>query len=113
MGCLGKSNITILRVTGNFPENQVDHINHIRDDNRWSNLRPATKLENQANAKISKRNTTGYKGVSYDKRRNKYRAEICHNHNRIKLGSYTTAPEAHNAYISMAKKLNKEFACWK
>jgi hypothetical protein len=100
-------------MTGNFPENQIDHINHIRNDNRWTNLRPATKSENQSNAKISKRNTTGYKGVSYDKRRNKYRAEICHNHNRIKLGSYTTAIEAHAAYISMAKKLNKEFACWK
>src|SRR5690349_20811660 len=50
-------------VTGEWPPDEIDHINGNRADNRWANLRPATVAENQRNRAKSKRNTSGYKGV--------------------------------------------------
>ena len=101
-----------LYMTGNFPENNIDHINHIPYDNRWSNLRPATQSQNIANSEIHKDNATGYKGISYDKRRNKYRAEICHNGKRITLGCHNTPIQASLAYKNKAIELYGEYACF-
>ena len=54
----------------------VTHVNGIASDNSAANLRWATKMENNRNRKISKANTTGFKGVSFDKQTQKYRAQI-------------------------------------
>ena len=50
-----------LLTTGNWPENQIDHINGIRDDNRLINLREATQSENLQNVKAY--SNTGLKGI--------------------------------------------------
>lgn len=50
----------------------VDHINHIRNDNRWVNLRSVTSSENSCNRLISSRNTTGHSGIYWDKVGKKY-----------------------------------------
>ena len=59
--------LAYLYMTGNFPENLIDHINHIRDDNRWANLRDATNSQNGSNRVKGKNNTSGYKGVRWNK----------------------------------------------
>lgn len=46
-----------LYMTGSFPTKQLDHINHIRDDNRWLNMREVDNRENSRNHSISKNNT--------------------------------------------------------
>ncbi len=56
-----------LYMTGEFPNSQIDHENRIRDDNRWFNLRVANQTEQNANCKIRKNNTSGYRGVYFDR----------------------------------------------
>ena len=55
---------------------EVDHINHNPLDNRKSNLRLVTRQQNHFNEKIRKNNTSGYKGVCWNKDRNKWMAYI-------------------------------------
>jgi len=52
-----------LYVYGEFPKNEIDHINHITDDNRISNLRSVTHSENGRNQSVQKNNTSGIMGV--------------------------------------------------
>lgn len=99
-----------LYVHGVMPTGDIDHINGVRDDNRIANLRLATRTQNNANAKVASHNTSGYKGVSYDKERNRYQAAIKHNGVRIALGRYLTAEDAHEAYCAAAIELKGEFA---
>ena len=60
--------LAFLYMTGEFPPEHTDHINGIRDDNRWINLRAATSAENCRNARISSNNNSGVHGVSWHKR---------------------------------------------
>ena len=55
--------LAFLYMTGEWPKDQLDHINHIRTDNRWLNLREATCQENQRNRTKNKDNTSGVTGV--------------------------------------------------
>ena len=74
---------------------QVDHINHVRDDNRLCNLRIVDNTTNSRNASIGKNNTTGVCGVYVDKRRaKKYCAEIKVNRIKKFLGYFYTLDEA-------------------
>ena len=52
-------------MTGSWPKHQIDHINGIKDDNRWCNLREATNAENKRNAGRRADNTSGYKCVTW------------------------------------------------
>ncbi len=65
-----------LIIHGEFPPKEIDHINGDKSDNRLTNLRAVSRHENNRNLKLSKRNTSGVIGVSYDKRRNKWIARI-------------------------------------
>jgi len=56
--------LAFLYITGEWPKNNVDHINGIRDDNRWENLRDVSSVHNMRNQKKSIRNKTGIVGVS-------------------------------------------------
>lgn len=53
---------------GQIPEGyQIDHIDHVRSNNRLSNLRLVTHKENQRNQKLHKRNTSGFSGIYWEK----------------------------------------------
>ena len=91
-------------------EEEVDHINHIPLDNRRSNLRLASRQQNVHNVGIRRNNTSGYKGVSFDKERSKWKAQIKINYRNVLLGRFDTPEEAHQAYCEAARKLHGEFA---
>ena len=81
-------------VCGVWPKHQVDHINHIRGDNRWVNLREATHQENQKNATIRKDNSSGITGVSWCTRDNVWQAYIKANEKQTHLVSSNDLFEA-------------------
>lgn len=87
-----------------------DHVNRIRLDNRRCNLRICTRVENARNRLSS--NATGFKGVKLDTRRKtpRYEAAIKADGKRYHLGSFSTAEDAHAAYVSAARLHHGEFA---
>lgn len=103
--------LAYLLMIGDWPEECIDHINGLRDDNRWCNLRPATYRENALNRPALSRNQLGIKGVCYRKQTNRYRASISINGRLRELGNYHTAEEASLAYKSAAEKYHGEFVC--
>ena len=92
------------------PGEVVDHINGNGLDNRRANLRLCTPAENGANAKLSRRSTTGVKGVHYEEFTKKYRAEICRNRKKYRLGRYDTLNEAAEARRKAEIALFGEFS---
>lgn len=93
-------------MTGAWPINQIDHINHVRDDNRWVNLRDATASQNVANVRC---HTYKYKGVIAANRG--YRAIIRARGTSYSLGLYQNAEQAFGAYKIAAKFFHGEYAC--
>jgi len=82
-----------LYVIGELPAYQIDHINRVRSDNRFCNLRQATNKLNQENTNTRKDNSSGICGVNL-RQNNKWIARIQHNSLRINLGTYATFEEA-------------------
>lgn len=82
-----------LYVYGEWPE-QIDHINHITNDNRIINLRSVTNQENHKNRSMHKKNTSGITGVCRDKATEKWRAQICANGKVVYLGEFTNKSDA-------------------
>lgn len=99
-----------LYMTGEWPQKEIDHINGIRSDNRWENLRLASKSQNKQNVKLSSRNTSGFKGVSWSRQNKKWIAQIAANGCKIHLGGFDTKELAYEAYCLAAGKLHGEFA---
>ena len=93
-------------MTGSWPDYEVDHIDSDMLNDRWSNLRLATRGQNEANKPLTKRNRSGFKGVSWDKERNKWKAQI---KSRL-IGRFDTPEEAHAAYVVELKKMHGDFA---
>lgn len=94
-----------LYVYGRWPSKDLDHINGVRKDNRFCNLREARRFENMANipARVGKlKGTYKYRG--------KWRAQIKRDNRLYYLGSFATEKEAHEAYWAKAKALFGEFA---
>ncbi|NBW16589.1 MAG: Fis family transcriptional regulator [Caulobacteraceae bacterium] len=98
----------ILKLTD--PKIHVDHINHNGLDNRLENLRACNRHEYKRNRSKLKNNTSGFKGVYWNKRRKKYTAYIYDTGNLKYLGSYLCPIEAAKAYNKAAIKYYGEFA---
>lgn len=92
-----------LYVYGEFPKQMIDHINGIKDDNRFANLREASGSNNQHNVKLRASNTSGYKGVYWNKQVNKWQAR-CEINGKCHLLGYFDDPKlASDSYENFAK----------
>jgi hypothetical protein len=96
-----------LYMTGNFPEFMIDHKDGIKNNNRFSNLRDVTNATNTQNTHHARpcNNSTGILGVSIDKRRGTYRAQIKVDGRNIYLGDFDDPNLAGEAYNN-AKKIH-------
>jgi len=90
---------------GVWPKDQLDHINHVRDDNRIVNLREATSQENSKNTLIRKDNTSGFIGVYWNEINKNWRVRISINGNPNNLGSFADKTEA----INVRKAANTKY----
>lgn len=99
---LGKSylahRLAWLYVHGQWPEEQIDHVNGVRNQNNIDNLRKATPAEQQQNLTIRKNNKSGYAGVSWSAKKQRWAAHIRVNKKSKYLGYFDTAEEAAGAY---------------
>jgi HNH endonuclease/AP2 domain len=95
--------------TGAWPTAEIDHINGKRDDNRLSNLRLATPQQNKFNSAPSRLNTSGRKGVSFNKRMKKWVAYAREGNRHKHLGTFGTFEEAAAARNAFAQAHHGEF----
>lgn len=94
----------------NFPKQVIDHKNGNGLDNRKENLRLCTHAENFRNRDKSVTNTSGYKGVTWNKQHRKWMAQISINYKRKTIGVFHSKDQAAIAYNIAALKYHGEFA---
>lgn len=103
------SHIIWLYVTGHWPKEEMDHINRVRDDDRFVNLREASRSQNCINKdKYAKVNSLGYRGVQ--RYFNRFRSVVCVGQREYFVGTFDTLELAALAYDLKAKQLHGEFA---
>ncbi|MCZ2128603.1 MAG: HNH endonuclease [Anaerolineales bacterium] len=83
---------------GTWPQNNIDHIDRDRMNNRIENLRVVNRSENQHNRGLSKNNTSGFPSVYWYKPREKYRVQIKVDNKKTHIGYFETFEEAYLAY---------------
>jgi len=92
--------------SGDIPiDKQIDHMDKNRSNNKIENLRLANNAQNSTNRSLSKRNKSGFNGVSFDKQTGKYKAQIMHLGKLKHLGRYDTKEEAASRREEEEKKL--------
>lgn len=87
----------------------VDHIDNNPLNNKKENLRIVSKSQNGMNSRTPSNNTSGVKGVSWDKKSNKWHAYIKINYKRINLGYFKKLDDASRAREKAEEKYFKEF----
>ncbi len=94
-----------LWMTGELPTGEIDHINGIRGDDRWDNLRDVSRSWNQQNqTRAQASNSTGLLGVSFHA--GKYRSRISVDGKETLIGRYDSPQEAYAAYVSAKRRLH-------
>lgn len=93
----------------NLENKEIDHINNIRIDNNWLNLRVVTKEQNQANSLLRKDSTTKIKGLSFHKVKNKWIGRVQHNKKRYEVSSVVKEITIEKL-INLRNKLHGKFA---
>lgn len=81
-------------MTGEWPTCEIDHINRIRSDNRFDNLRQATSTQNKHNTDDRITNTSGHRGVTWNKRSEKWQAQIAVAGKHYYLGMFDKIEDA-------------------
>jgi hypothetical protein len=99
-----------LYMMGEWPKNYIDHVNGVRDDNRRSNLREATRQQNQFNRPSSKNSLCTYKGVSWNRKSKKWQVASKLNQKDKNLGHFSCEHEAGLVYNQFAMKHHGEYA---
>jgi hypothetical protein len=102
--------LAYLWMVGEWPEDEVDHIDRDPSNNRWANLRPATSSQGKMNRGMHSNNVSGFKGVHFEKRRSHWIATIYAQGKRHQLGSFPTADLAKAARDEAARRLHGAFA---
>ena len=98
--------IIVALTKGRWPTHDVDHENRSKSANEISNLREATHGQNMQNQNLSSRNTSGFKGVSWDKRWGKWRADIRANGVQFTIGYFDIFEHACQARIGAESVLH-------
>lgn len=88
----------------------IDHIDGNPSNNRIENLREATHAENMRNSQRPKNNTSGFKGVYFDKRNSNWVAQCWKENKKNHLGSFKDIHDAANAVLAFREKNHGEFA---
>lgn len=102
--------LAFLWMLGRWPEKtDVDHINRNRSDNRWTNLREATRSENLFNSQRRSDNSTGQRGVYFNKSAQKFKVEIWCDGDRYHLGYFDDLVQATAMYEGAARLVHGEF----
>lgn len=102
------SRLAWLYMTGEWPKNEVDHEDLCPGNNRWGNLREATRSQNKGNSGLSKANTSGLKGVRFEQ--GAWRARIKFQGKSYCAGRYPTPEAAKKAHDALARNLFGDFA---
>lgn len=97
-------------VNGTPPSSSIDHINGDPSDNRIENLREATHAQNMSNHKMRANNTSGFRGVSWNRQDGKWRVSARHEGVQRYLGRFSTPEEAARAYDAFVIATRGEFA---
>ena len=95
-----------LHVHGVWPTEDIDHINGDKADNRLCNLRQATRHENMQNLSVGKANSTGYVGVSFRRRSQRWQAYITLARKRVHLGFFASVELAVSARATAKAKFH-------
>lgn len=99
-----------LYVYGRFPDGFIDHIDCNKSNNRISNLREATRSQNQHNNELRVNNSSGSKGVAWDNDRQKWIVVIGIGNKSKFIGRFDDLNEATNAATQARIDLHKDFA---
>lgn len=104
---LQRSRAAWFLMTGEWPPFEIDHKDTDSLNDRWANLRPATRCQNEANKGRYRNNKSGFKGVRYQ--RGRYEASIRRHGVRKVLGYFDSPEAAGNAYFQAASRIDGEF----
>jgi hypothetical protein len=96
-----------LWMTGQYPADHIDHINHDKIDNRWCNLRSVSEAVNHRNKPLYRSNTSGTAGVTWDKQKQQWHAYIRYNKKLTHLGFFDELSDA--VLARQQAKDNKHF----
>jgi len=99
-----------LYMTGEWPSRQIDHEDTNRSNCKWNNLRISNQSQNIANSRRRSNNSSGYKGVSWNKRLSKWKAYIMKDGKNYNLGFFDHAIDASIAYQRAAVEMFGAFA---
>lgn len=99
-----------LLMTGEWPKDEIDHIDCNRKNNKWNNLREATCSQNFMNRKILENTVSGFKGVNWHKQNKKWLVRMKVNKKSIYVGCYDDIEDAKKSMIEARKKHHGEFA---
>jgi hypothetical protein len=98
-----------LYMTGSWPEEMIDHIDHNQSNNKWNNLRQANRSQNMMNGIKHKDNKSGIKGVNWHSSVGMWRAKIQYNGKEIDLGHYDSKEAAARAYANAVVWYHNEY----
>jgi hypothetical protein len=101
--------LAYLYMTGEWPEEEIDHKDGDPANNVWSNLRDATRSDNCANSN-RELGESGFRGVKWVPSTRTWIARVSYGYQRICLGPFGTAEEANEAYLAAAKTVHGEYA---
>jgi hypothetical protein len=109
-GQFSASRLAWLHVTGQWPTEEIDHKDGRPFNNKFANLREASRSENGANRGTHRNSKSGVKGVYYRPDKGKWTAQIALHRKVRKLGYFSSRKEAQAAYAVAAQELHGEFA---
>jgi len=97
-----------LYVHGEWPNQDIDHLNGDKGDNRIANLRNVSNDVNRQNLRVARRdNKSGFLGVHFHKETGKWRARVQFRGKTVEAGLHETPEQAHEAYLRLKRKIHE------